>query len=191
MITNQYNIRCVGVWNRGCACIVCNTFGIKLLDFSLLQNIQICCGAHIASCLIGRLFFGGGGGAVPCFALYAFLEWTGTIVSFNGHELWLTWLQFYELECGNIRVFSECCFMCSFGRSGRLSVKFFVTHVHILKMYFIKCFCWVMYWVQSYCQTPSMLYCGKSDVSDCHMLVKCIAMRGGGNVAAETACLVE
>jgi len=29
-------------------------------------------------------------GAVPCFALYAFLEWTGTIVSFNGHELCLT-----------------------------------------------------------------------------------------------------
>jgi hypothetical protein len=75
---------------------------------------------------------------------------------------------------------------------GRLSVKFFVTHnVHILKMYFIKSFCWVMYLVQSYCQTSRMLYCGKSDVSDCYMLVKCIAMRDGGNVAAETACLVE
>ena len=74
---------------------------------------------------------------------------------------------------------------------GRLSVKFFGIHnVRILKMYFIKCFCWVMYRVQSYCWTSRMLYCGKS-VSDCYMLVKCIAMRGGGNVAAETACLVE
>ena len=49
-------------------------------------------------------FFGGGGvgvkvasakfrlrmsGSVPCFALYAFLEWTETILSFNGHELCL------------------------------------------------------------------------------------------------------
>jgi Na+/citrate or Na+/malate symporter len=75
---------------------------------------------------------------------------------------------------------------------GQLSGKFFVTHnVHILNMCFVKCFCLVMYWVQSYCQTSRMLYCGKSEVSDCYVLVKCIPMRGGGNVAAETACLLE
>ena len=103
MTTNQYNIRHVGVWNRGCACIVCFTFGIKLLEFSVLQNVQICCGAHIASYLMGRLFFWRRGikmasakfrlrvsGAVPCLALYAFLEWTGTTASFNSHELCLT-----------------------------------------------------------------------------------------------------
>ena len=36
-----------------------------------------------------------------------------------------------------------------------------------------------------------MVYCGNPDVSDCHVLVKCIVVRGGGNVAAETVCLVE
>jgi hypothetical protein len=60
MTTNQYNIRHVGVWNRGCACIVCITFGIKLLDVSLLQNVQICCVAHKALYVMGRLFGGGG-----------------------------------------------------------------------------------------------------------------------------------
>ena len=64
---------------------------------------------------------------------------------------------------------------------GWLSVKFFVTHnVHNLKVYIIKkSFCWVLCWVQSYCLTSRLLYCGKSGVSDFYMLVKCIAMRGG------------
>lgn len=78
------------------------------LDFSLLQNVQIFCGARNSFVLRGLASFLGGLGGGGCvkvasakfrlrmselyhvFALYALLEWTATVVSSNGHELCLT-----------------------------------------------------------------------------------------------------